>query len=402
MRTIVRFCTAMIATGMLIAFLAFMGAINMADSHAASARRIGHWSPSGHMHYARQGDTATVLANGGVLVAGGADDTGALPTFAELYNPRTNSWSLTGKMRLPRMNHIAVLLPDGKVLVAGGSNGSGALTSAELYNPATGLWSLTGSMHVARENFTATLLHNGQVLVTGGDDGHQPFIKALRSAELYNPVTGKWTLTGSMHVARFHQTATLLIDNTVLVAGGDDGAGYNPSSGSACLCAQATASSELYNPAKGTWSKTGNMKEARDLFITATLPGSNGKVLAAGGITCDTTTGSCTVMSSAEIYSNGAWTLTESMSTARYSFIAASLSAASHDILVAGGLTATRSDTDSTEVYNAATGTWSSAANMNIPRDEPTASDLLNGEVLIAGGVNSTGALSSAEVFSLS
>src|SRR5579883_3456242 len=350
MRTIVRFFIAMIATGMLIAFLAFMGAINMADSHAAPAKQIGHWSQSSHMHYARQGDTATVLANGGVLVAGGADDTGALPTFAELYNPRTNSWSLTGKMRLPRMNHIAVLLPDGKVLVAGGSNGSGALTSAELYNPAT----------------------------------------------------GKWTLTGSMHVARFHQTATLLIDNTVLVAGGDDGAGYNPSSGSACLCAQATASSELYNPAKGTWSKTGNMKEARDLFITATLPGSNGKVLAAGGITCDTTTGSCTVMSSAEIYSNGAWTLTESMSTARYSFIAASLSAASHDILVAGGLTATRSDTDSTEVYNAATGTWSSAANMNIPRDEPTASDLLNGEVLIAGGVNSTGALSSAEVFSLS
>lgn len=354
------------------------------------------------MHYARQGDTATVLANGRVLVAGGADDTGALPPFAELYNPRTNSWILTGKMRIPRMNHIAVLLPDGKVLVAGGSDGSGTLTSAELYNPATGLWSLTGSMHVARENFTATLLHNGQLLVAGGDDGHQPFIKALHSAELYNPVTGKWTLTGSMHTARFHQTATLLANNTVLVTGGDDGAGYNSSLGSVCLCAHATASSELYNPAKGRWSKTGAMKEARDLFITITLPGSNGRVLAAGGITCNTTTGSCAIMASAEIYANGTWTPTASMSEARYSFTAASLSAASHDILVAGGLTATRSDTDSTEVYNAATATWSSAASMNIPRDEPTASDLSNGQVLIAGGVNSTGALSSAEVFSLS
>jgi len=352
------------------------------------------------MHYARQGDTATVLTNGMVLVAGGADDTGALPAFAELYNPRTTGWSLTGKMRLPRMNHIAILLANGKVLVAGGTNGSGALTSAELYNPATGLWSLTGSMHVARENFTATLLHNGQVLVAGGDDDHQPFVKPLRSAELYNPVTGKWTLTGSMHTARFHQTATLLPNNTVLVAGGDDGAGYHSSSGSVCLCAHATASSELYNPAKGTWSKTGNMKYARDLFITA--PASNGKVLAAGGISCDTTTGTCTVMSSAETYANGTWTLTASMSEARYSFTAAPLSAASHDILIVGGLTATHSDTASAEIYNAATATWSNAANMNIPRDEPTASDLLNGQVLIAGGVNSTGALSSAEVFSLS
>ncbi len=400
MRNVVRFCFAMIAVGMLITFLALTGAMNIAGSHAAPARKIGHWSQSSHMHYARQGETATALANGMVLVAGGADETGALPAFAELYNPRTNSWSLTGKMRQPRMSHIAVLLANGKVLVAGGTNGSGALTSAELYNPTTGLWSQTGSMHVARENFTATLLHNGQVLVAGGDDGHQPFVKPLRSAELYNPATGKWTLTGSMHTARFHQTATLLSNNTVLVAGGDDGAGYHSSSGSVCLCAHATASSELYNPAKGTWSKTGNMRYARDLFIMA--PARNGNVLAAGGISCDTTTGTCTVMSSAEIYANGMWTLTASMSEARYSFTAASLSAASHDILIVGGLTATRSDTASTEIYNDITATWSSAMSMNVPRDQPAASNLSNGQVLIAGGVNSTGALSSAEVFSLS
>lgn len=399
MRNSVRSIIVVMATGTLIVLLCLMGAMNIAGSHAASATKTGSWSQASSMHYARQGDTATVLANGKVLVAGGADDAGVIPAFAELYNAQTNTWSLTGKMHTPRMNHIAILLANGKVLVAGGSNsGSGALASAELYNPATGTWSLTGSMRVARENFTATLLHNGQVLVVGGDDGQQPFIKALHSAELYNPSTGKWTLTGNMHTARFHHTATMLPDGNVLITGGDDGAGYAASGGSMCLCAHATVSSELYNPAKGTWSKTGNMKNARDLFIAALLPG--GKVLAAGGLTCNTATGSCTVMSSAEIYANGTWTLTASMHNARYSFIAAPLSVT--EILITGGLTATHSDTSSTEIYNATTGNWSSAASMKAPRDQPTISDLANGQLLIAGGVNSTGALSSAEMFTAS
>lgn len=399
MRNLLRSFIAIIATGTIIVFLSLMGTMNVAGSHAVSAIKTGSWSKVSNMHYARQGDTATVLANGKVLVVGGADDSGGIPAFAELYNPATNIWSLTEKMHIPRMNQVAVLLANGKVLVAGGSNGgSGALASAELYNPATGSWNLTGSMHVARENFTATLLRNGQVLVAGGDDGHQPFIKALRSAELYNPSTGKWTLTGSMHTARFHQTATMLADGNVLIAGGDDGAGYASSGGGMCLCAHATASSELYNQAKGTWGKTGTMKNARDLFATALLPG--GKVLAAGGLTCDTTTGSCTIMSSAEVYAKGTWTLIASMYSARYSFIAASLGA--NELLVTGGLTTSHSDTDSTEIYNATTGTWSSAANMKVPRDQPTVSDLSNGQLLIAGGVNSTGALSSAEVFTLS
>ena len=54
---------------------------------------------------------------------------------------------------------------------------------------AKGKWSFTGSMKVARYNHTATLLKNGKVLVAGGVDSSG---NMLASAELYNPTTGTW------------------------------------------------------------------------------------------------------------------------------------------------------------------------------------------------------------------
>ena len=95
------------------------------------------------------------------------------------------------------------------------------LTSAELYNPATGTWAHTGSMKSGREFHTATLLTNGQVLAAGGfNNCDDDFCSDVATAELYNPATGTWTQTGSMHGAREQHSATLLPDGDVLVAGG--------------------------------------------------------------------------------------------------------------------------------------------------------------------------------------
>lgn len=103
----------------------------------------------------------------------------------------------------------ATLLPNGKVLVAGRK-------MIELYDPATKTWSRTDNLNTARAEFTATLLQNGKVLVVGGHLGRRVF----DAAELYDPATGTWSPTGNLITGRWYHTATLLKNGKVLVAGG--------------------------------------------------------------------------------------------------------------------------------------------------------------------------------------
>jgi hypothetical protein len=126
------------------------------------------------------------------------------------------------------------------VLVAGGSpaGGGSPLASAELYNPATGKWSLTGSMTVGRFGQTATLLTNGSVMVTGGCTGACGSGPVLASTEFYDYIDGFWLYGPSMTAARYQHAATLLANGDLLVAGGE-----------AVTCCAATATAELYTPA---------------------------------------------------------------------------------------------------------------------------------------------------------
>jgi large repetitive protein len=127
---------------------------------------------------AKSCNRSTLLSGGRVLIAGGLGLTGGpdghLPLLnaAEIFDPATGTFSSTGTMVQARQKHTATLLADGRVLVAGGYFDYICFTaSTELFDPATGMFSPTGFMLSERVGHTATLLASGEVLVVGGSNG---------------------------------------------------------------------------------------------------------------------------------------------------------------------------------------------------------------------------------------
>jgi len=179
------------------------------------------------------------------------------------------------------------------------------------------VFQLKGALIRARAGHTATMLENGKVLVAGGFNRRSD-PSALASAELYDPATGTWTNTGQLATGRYGHTATLLPNGMVLVAGGLDSTGL-PS-----------ASVELYDVATGAWTATGSLINVRELHTATLLP--NGKVLVVGG------RGTSGVLATAELYDppTGAWAAAGShLNNAHQSHTATLL--ADGSVLVAAG-----------------------------------------------------------------
>lgn len=140
--------------------LRFAGLVALALAITVTGPALaGGFSNTGNMNLARFGQNAWLLANGEVLVLGGANSMAAEQS-AELYNPATGKWTLLTGNPDPAglFGYEAVLLPDGDVLVAGGSflgSGGQATNGAALFNPSTGTYTPTGSMNAARNGFHA-------------------------------------------------------------------------------------------------------------------------------------------------------------------------------------------------------------------------------------------------------
>ena len=278
------------------------------------------FAPTIDLDVPRYSHTATLLSDGRVLIAGGYTTGAVRLSTAVLYDPVRGTLASTGAMLAPRADQTAVRLADGRVLVAGGTGpGTSFLATAELYDPATGRFAATGSMHDPREANTHTLLADGRVLIAGGHHGRNPDTVVLASAELFDPQTGLFAVTGSMAMRRAKHDAVRLPNGDVLVIAGaderDDRGAY--------------ASAEIYDVSRGRFAAAAPLAAARYKIrdMTALLP--NGRILVAGGAP------------RAELYSPASGSVTATMSFGRAPMIGAATLLDDGRVLLTGGYSLT-------------------------------------------------------------
>jgi cysteine-rich repeat protein len=341
----------------------------------------GCWRATGSLSVGRRNHSATLLADGRVLVAGGKDADNAILGSAELFDPADETWTPAGvAMTTPRHIHQAVRLADGRVLVAGGFGAqpvgpiwNASTSTVEIYDPETDTWTPTGELTDARYGHLLALLADGRVLAAGGfEDFEYPDGAQvdggwhLDAAEVYDPATGLWSATGSMSTARHVGFFGLLGGGEVLFAGGQSDLDW-------------LDSTLLYDSSAGTWSVTGAMPVSRASEhghpTGALLP--DGTFLAAGASGGGESPASAVLFDPA----TSSWRATGSMDAPRSNFTLSVLP--DGRVLAAGGA---GRDLAETELYDPTTASWSVARPLATGRAGHSATALASGLVLVCGG----------------
>ena len=366
-------------------------ATSVADARASASAVVtielptstaaGNFTAVGNMTTARAEQTATLLSNGKVLIAGGEGDGFQDLASAELYDPSTRTFAPTGSMITPRYAHSATLLADGRVLIAGGRQDGTRGTSvfgAEIYDPSTGAFTATGDLTsiggevYASPSGVTTLLTDGRV-----------FVAATNNAEIYDPQSGTFTPTGPYANLSdaYGTTVTLLTNGKVLVTGCSDAYGQ---------CSVGVT--ELFDPQSGTFGVTGPMMANYypDYGYTATLL-TDGRVLFLGSGDFG--------FADAEVYDPAAGTFASIGGAVSSPFGAASR-LTDGTVLIAGGQLVGGNGSTGAELYVPATGMFESAGEMTAGRNSPTATPLPDDTILVTGGFSVwPNPTSSAEVY---
>jgi hypothetical protein len=210
----------------------------------------------------RAGHTATRLPDGNILVVGGENGRGPV-CDAEIYDPASRSFSVGPALMTARTEHTATRLQDGRVLVVGGRTSTELLSSSEIYDPASRSFSPGPVLDTARAGHTATPLPDGRIVVVGGD--------SEGSVEVFDPrISAFMRVEARLAAARRYHAAALLLDGTMLIAGG------NAADGSIL------SSAELLDSRTMTFSPDSpSMRSSRSGLTLRVLP--DGKVQAIGG-----------------------------------------------------------------------------------------------------------------------
>jgi N-acetylneuraminic acid mutarotase len=290
----------------------------------------------------------------------------------------------------PRAGHTATLLNDGRVLVVGGKESASAyLSSAEIYDPLTNRWTSVTPLARARAGHTATVMRDGRVLVAGGQDNDTSYLAA---AELYDPETDRWSPVEPMGSTRAFHTATLLPNGRILVAGGRNEALFH-------------ATVEVYDPGTQRWAHVGRLEGVR-MGHTASLIG-GGQLLITGG-----DSGAGLHENTAELLALGSYgaSSVEPMAYRRGGHTATGLTRDGQVLVVGGYFAEARGGAiipvlpQVAERFDPATRRWSPAGSLKQGRTAHAAVELSDGRVMVVGGQSldeymSVVTLSSAEIF---
>lgn len=281
----------------------------------AEAQQYGYWEIIDSMNVPRSLFSTSIFLNSKVLVTGGETD--SLLNSAEIYDLNSDTWSNTTPMLKGRAAHHLITLNNGEVIAIGGF----LLKSCELFNPASNSWRYIDSLETLKYFWdTATLLNDGRILVAGGYYFDRSTLQNIhyKMSEIFDPITETWSFADSLEEGRSGHTATLLNDGRVLVTGGQG----NVSDLNSC---------EIFDPITIQWSSISNLLHSRSFHSAVLL--SDGRVFVSGGVTPDSTLGT------------------------RYC-----------------------------EIYDPVTDSWSEAGEMTVPRTSHKTLLLLDSNVLITGG----------------
>jgi hypothetical protein len=218
------------------------------------------------MASASSGSFRGLLFRGLGLGGGGLVDASIPPVASTSLTPIGLAAPVSDvQLNRARRGHTATLLTDGKVLIVGGENSDGLVTPAEIFDPATETFAVSGNLNTRRADHTATRLSDGRVLVAGGRGD----LGSLNSTEIFDPTSGAFTSGPNLNSARSGQSATTLGDGRVVFGGGDP-----------------AGTVEIYDPQANTCTGVGaNLTAPRTMHSAALL--NDGNILIVGGSAAD-------------------------------------------------------------------------------------------------------------------
>lgn len=329
---------------------------------------------TGSLIYPRAFHTATLLPSGVVMIAGGQDAQGAPSDRVEFYDPVTGTSRIGNPLELARYNHSAILIPNSQsvVILGGQPDGDGQSLPAEVYDTGAEITSIITSSGLARRGSSLTGLEKGTILVAGGQKSTG---ESIFSLEWLAPI--EIFTAHKMEYYHVDHSATLIPNEQVLLAAG---AGEQN---------EATANVEVYDAVSGKFSARTPLSQPR-VHHTATYLPQYDNVLIVGG---EDDTGGST--NSAELY-NVTTDTTVAVLTSQFAHSSHTATLLPSGKVLLVGASPDETNSPCAEIFDPESSSFEAVSSYAQTVRGHTATLLPFGNVLFAGGLDSTGQVSSA------